>query len=97
MRILEMVQCGCRAAQPKDVTLAAARPVQEVPSSGTGRFKGRRHRQVGPGKMSSGNWRPSLGDILEDADHARKCGSEARNSVKPTSRGVPKSRKEDFR
>lgn len=92
-----MVQCGCRAAQPKDVLLAT-RPVQEVPSSGTGRYRGKRHQRVGPGKMSSGHWRPSLGDILEDADHqARKCGSAARNSAKPTGRGVPQSRTEDFR
>jgi hypothetical protein len=47
--------------------------------------------------MSSGNWRPSLGDISEDVDHARKYSSASGNSAKLTGRGVPKSRKEDFR
>ncbi|KAJ4805476.1 hypothetical protein LUZ62_018042 [Rhynchospora pubera] len=93
MRILEMVQCGCRAAQPEDVML----PVQEVPSGGTGRYRRKVHQRTGPGKMSSGQWRPSLGNILEDADQGRKCGSAAANSAKMTGRGVPKSRKEDYR
>jgi hypothetical protein len=91
-----MVQCGCRAAQPEDVMLAT-RSVQEVSSAGSDRFRSKRHRQVGPGKMSSGNWRPSLGDISEDVDHARKYSSASGNSAKLTGRGVPKSRKEDFR
>jgi hypothetical protein len=89
-----MVQCGCRAAQPEDVTLAT-RSVQKMPSAGSDRIRSRRHRRVGPGKMLSGNWKPSLGDISEDVDQARKCSSAA--SSKPTSRGVPKSRKEEFR
>ncbi|KAJ3678352.1 hypothetical protein LUZ60_002155 [Juncus effusus] len=93
MRLLELVQCGCRAAQLDEaITAPANRPVQEIVQNSTRGSRRTRNRHVGLGHVSPGNWKPSLGDILEDADQSGKKGSR-----KTAARRFAPSRNEDFR